>query len=219
MVESRGSRGNVGYALFRSALLDGRLSPGTTITQAELCEILGVSVSPLRDTLALLEADGMVEIRRRAGITVVTPDVGFIRANFQFRTLIEKEAILRFVETVESDWLSDAIAEHERVLSDIGKRKGLDRIEETLQGIDWDFHSKIVSALRNGMITETHYHLQQNLRLARVLNRDYAAPSEAAEALSEHLAILEHLTQRNPTAAATALETHFRAAIHRAFAG
>jgi DNA-binding GntR family transcriptional regulator len=34
---------------------EGRLEPGMIVTHSELCEILGISLTPLRETLVLLE--------------------------------------------------------------------------------------------------------------------------------------------------------------------
>lgn len=218
-VETSGSRGNEGYAKFRAALLAGELQPGATITQAEMCKELGMSISPLRDTLALLESDGLVSVRHRAGITILNPDISFIRTNFQFRSLIEREAIVRFTEGASADWLVKTHARHERALKQVKTYNASSTIEAELRFIDWDFHTAIVAALRNSMISETHFRIQENLRLARVLNQDYASPSKVAEALGEHLAILEALAERDTNTTVQALETHFRAAIHRAFAG
>jgi len=218
-IETSGSRGNEGYAKFRAALLGGQLQPGATITQAEMCDALGMSISPLRDTLALLESDGLVSVRHRAGITILTPDVGFIRTNFQFRSLIEREAIARFTEGVSADWLDKTRARHETALKHVRDYAASHAIEAELRAIDWDFHTAIVAALRNEMIAETHFRIQENLRLARVLNQDYASPSKVAEALNEHAAILEASAARDAALAEQALEAHFRAAIHRAFGG
>jgi|GEM_PF-933499 len=218
-MDSRGSRGNAGYAAFRAALLDGRLTPGATLTQDDLCAVLNMTLSPLRETLTLLEADGLVTVRHRAGITVLDPDVAFIRRNFQFRTLIEREALPTFSEAVEDKWLNTTIAAHRDALDRVKAREPAPVLERRLRGLDWTFHSAIVSVLHNTMISETHYLLQENLKLARVLNQDMASPSKVAEALHEHCAILERLADRDTDGAHKALEAHFRAAIHRAFGG
>lgn len=218
-ISTLGSRGNAGYAGFRAALLDGRLRPGATLTQAELCEILGMSLSPLRDTLTLLEADGLVTVRHRAGVTVLTPDVAFIRENFQFRSLIEREAMPQFVEVVADQWIADTIAAHERVRAVAGDRSQISQIEQSLRVLDWDFHGAIVAAAHNHLIAETHFRLQENLKLARVLNQDFASPSKAIDAIGEHLVILDRLSRRDADGAVDALEAHFRAAVHRVFGG
>ncbi len=218
-METDGNRGNAGYAAFRAAMLEGRLRPGTVHTQAELCEVLGMSLSPLRDTLTLLESDGLVTIRRRAGITIVSPDVPFIRRNFQFRALIEREAMRQFSELADEAWIAEMGERHRAALRSFADKAPAGELEETLRVIDWDFHSGVVAALHNPMIAETHFRLQENIRLARVLNAELAAPSKAADALREHMAILDRLAARDAPGAEEALEAHFRAAVHRAFAG
>jgi DNA-binding GntR family transcriptional regulator len=64
-------------ALELQALLEQRIvtrafAPGTRLIEAELCEFYGVSRTPLREALRLLEATGLVERRPRYGV-YVTP--------------------------------------------------------------------------------------------------------------------------------------------------
>ena len=63
----RGEIENAGYAAFFDALIDGRLKLGQTLTQDELCKVLGLSLSPMRETTTLLEAEGLITFRRKVG--------------------------------------------------------------------------------------------------------------------------------------------------------
>ena len=56
---------NEGYRRFREAMQAGKLQAGMVVTQNELCDLLGLSLSPLRQTLVLLEEFGLVEIKPR----------------------------------------------------------------------------------------------------------------------------------------------------------
>jgi len=49
------------YETLRAAILDGRLAPGERLRDAELCEWLGLSRTPVRGALARLEEEGLVE--------------------------------------------------------------------------------------------------------------------------------------------------------------
>ena len=49
---------NEGYRRFRDAMQNGKLQAGMVVTQNELCDLLGLSLSPLRETLVLLEEFG-----------------------------------------------------------------------------------------------------------------------------------------------------------------
>lgn len=160
-----------------------------------------------------------MKVRHRAGISVISPDLTFIRRNFQFRTMIEQDAILRFVETIDDDWIATTMQAHDDALKQVTARTKVPELEHILRALDWQFHSKIVTALRNDMIAETHFLLQENLKLVRVVNDDLASPSKVAEALNEHKAILRRLAERDAAGAVNALHAHFRAAIHRAFGG
>ena len=50
----RGEIENAGYAAFFDALIAGKLKLGQTLTQDELCQVLGMSLSPMRETTTLL---------------------------------------------------------------------------------------------------------------------------------------------------------------------
>jgi DNA-binding GntR family transcriptional regulator len=49
------------YLAIRDAIVDGTLPPGEQIRDQDLCRQLGLSRTPVREALARLEADGLVE--------------------------------------------------------------------------------------------------------------------------------------------------------------
>lgn len=210
-------RGADGYDEFRAAMLDGRLQPGQMITQTELCALLGLSLSPLRDTLTLLEADGLITVRKRAGIRVFEPDLDFIRQNFQFRTLIEREALPAFVDTVSDEWIMQMRDRHAALLDAINARIAVYEAEMRMRDLDRAFHGTIVAALRNPRIEAAHEDMTENIKLGRILNRDVASPKRLRDAISEHQAVMNALSERDQDKALAALETHFGQSIHRVF--
>ena len=50
------------HAYLRECVLDGTLTPGTKLSQVALAEQLGVSRTPLREVLRMLQEEGLVEI-------------------------------------------------------------------------------------------------------------------------------------------------------------
>ncbi|WP_067499108.1 GntR family transcriptional regulator [Actinoplanes sp. TFC3] len=60
------------FDALRTAIVDGTLAPGERLNDAELCEWLGVSRTPVREALAHLEKTGLVQIKPGSR-TVVAP--------------------------------------------------------------------------------------------------------------------------------------------------
>ena len=60
---------------FEDRIVYGELAPGERLpTESELCELLGVSRSVVRDAVRTLVARGLVEVRQGRGMIVAAPD-------------------------------------------------------------------------------------------------------------------------------------------------
>lgn len=64
------------HAYLRDRILDGTVQPGTKLSQVTLADQLGVSRTPLREVLRMLQEEGLVEIEpnQRARITGLDPE-------------------------------------------------------------------------------------------------------------------------------------------------
>ena len=94
-----GSRlSDVAYARILEILFSRKLPAGSFVSQAELVELTGVPVGPLRDALRVLEAEGVLKIHPRTGIQFVKPGFELTRSSFQFRGIIESAAVAIFVD-------------------------------------------------------------------------------------------------------------------------
>lgn len=86
----------------RQLVLTGELLPGEKVNQAELAQRLGVSRVPVREALASLRAEGLVEARPNTGYTVVRPTVEDLAEIYQMRALLE-DALLATVDLAAVD--------------------------------------------------------------------------------------------------------------------
>ena len=77
----------------RSAILDGRLPPGTAVRQQELATLFGVSRMPVREALRQLEAQSLLKVEMHKG-AVVAPLIGEDAVDtYALRVLLETEAL------------------------------------------------------------------------------------------------------------------------------
>lgn len=81
----------IAYRELRKAILDGALRPGQMLRQDEVAMQLGVSVSPLREALSRLQAEGILVLHPRRGYAVAELDRDSIVEISNLQILLEVE--------------------------------------------------------------------------------------------------------------------------------
>lgn len=209
---------NPGYRLFRDAMDRGDLQPGMILTQSDLCRILGLSLTPLREALVLLQSYGLVDVKPRTGIHIVYPDVAFIRENFQFRIMIEVNALRIFAQTDMTYWLPEMNNDHQRSTRELSYAGNIDAAIARFIAVDRRFHADIVGVMGNRAISSTHRRLQENIGMARLTHKRVPFRQQLLDTVDEHRQVLNALSAGDTDGAVDALEAHFRASTHRTFA-
>lgn len=81
--------------VIREAILDGRLPPGRRLKEEELAQELGISRTPVREALLMLQAEGLVDAAPNRGATVRSHSVEDLTDLYQLRALLEGYAARR----------------------------------------------------------------------------------------------------------------------------
>lgn len=203
-----------GYVAFIQALITGGLKLGQTLKQEELCAILGISLSPMREATTLLEAEGLITVRRRIGITIFFPDVKFVGNTFQLRGLLEREGLIKFARNVEPEWLRRSRADHLAII-DYVQTVDPATYREPMRLLERNFHGSFIAALENHQINTIYQRLNQKMFLIRLINMEAVGPENSIQSMLEHLEVLEALDRRDAVAATEALDKHLKGVLHR----
>lgn len=206
---------NPGYHAFFEALVEGRLKLGQTLKQEELGNILGLSLSPMRETTTLLEAEGMVTVRRKVGITIFYPDMKFVGNTFQFRGLLEKEGLRKFATTMPAGWVAAMRAEHEQIMEYVREVNDLTVYRVPVKELERRFHESFISAYANDQLSITYARMLQKMYLIRLHNLDAVGPIHTITSMREHLAIIDALEAADVEGAIEALDRHLKGVLHR----
>ena len=76
----------------RQAIIEGELELGSIIAEEMLAQSFGVSRTPVREAMSLLQAQGLVVVKPQVGSFVFTPSAADIVELCTFRVLIEPKA-------------------------------------------------------------------------------------------------------------------------------
>ena len=191
------------YQVLQQEILQGQLPPGSRLSLDDLAARFGISVSPIRDALRLLAADGLVELRSRRGAFVTQPSRQDIQEVFQFRAILECAAVDAVIAAGAP--VLDALRAHIAAMTTtmVGETHA-DYL--TYIRHDQSFHRTLVEAIGNGKLLESYASLAGFALIARMLHRSES--HRATATLAEHRAILDALASGGAEAARAAIRAH-----------
>ena len=184
----------------REAVANGEIAAGEPLHQEVLAARFGVSRSPVREALRLLESEGVIVYHSNKGAVVAQTTAADIEEMFEIRALLEPMLMRHLASTVDP--------------ASVGRWKGaLERFEREDDPRTWlalhaAFHEEINTAAKRD---RTAAIIRQNRAL--VAQRDQAGPTVATirkqlEGCDRKL--LSALSRRDPDAAARAVDAHVR---------
>ena len=188
-VRARGAAGgSLGIQVterIRTAIQDGEFKLGEGLSELKLAAALGVSRTPVREALNVLQLQGLIEIRPQAGSFVFMPseeDVGEICV---FRRLMETAALrLSFARRREETLmqLRKAVDAMERA-QDTGDRLAMARG-------DTAFHQCIAENSGNVYLINAYGLISGRIAALRTYNVMNSDPLRRNKAMTEHRAIV-----------------------------
>ncbi len=97
---------DLAHRRLRAAILDGELAPGDAVSQVRLAEQLGISRTPLREAVRLLEREGLVESEPNRRVRVAPVSVDDLDALYGERIVLETLAVRLTVPRLDADELT-----------------------------------------------------------------------------------------------------------------
>ena len=149
----------------RSMILSGELLPGDRLPENGLTEQLGVSRSPLREAMAVLEREGLIVQAPRRGAVVAPLTAHDIYEIYTLREQLETLAVRLGVPVVDERRLArlrDAYAALEDATGD-------DQTEHTR--LAFEFHLALVGLAGHRRLEDSYRSLSLQMQLCMAMNR------------------------------------------------
>ncbi|MFQ6393690.1 GntR family transcriptional regulator [Nocardia sp. KC 131] len=206
------------YHSLRRDLATGAVVPTERLGEERLAEIYGVSRTPVREALARLQADGLVE-RHADGLYPYRPRIEELDNLYELRIILETRGIQRILdmvrtERVERTFVSAPTPDLSLVREELDKwRQILEDPPEpdaALVAADEQFHMTLLAAAGNTALADALAGVYVRVRPVRTL--DLPTPDRIATMTAEHITIAEQLLSGNPATALGTLTTHIASA-------
>ncbi len=188
--------------VLREGILAGRFPRGARLKQAEIAQMLAISITPVREAFRILEAEGYVVSITHRGVVVAPFDASATREIMELRVTLESQlatAAMRNMTAQDEAELAKLERDFKKAIAG-GERP-------SVRALNYRFHSHLYSLARR----------PQTLHFAQVLWAKYPfdlinlIPDRPARAAREHAAILKAIARRDQKALLAAVRDHIEA--------
>jgi len=177
--------------------------PGAALAEARIAQDLGIGRMPVREAIARLALEDMLEVLPRKGVVVRPVSLEEARANIEAR-LVNEPAITRMAVERASEQDIAEIAAALQGVPELIRRRDI----KQLMLADWRFHGLIARAARNPFLESILGRLHE--RSLRFWFISLSDPRHLAQVQEEHLAIVAAFQRRDARAAEAAVTAHIK---------
>ncbi len=183
----------------REGIISGRLPRGARLKQTEIAQDLKISITPVREALKLLEAEGYLTSDSYRGATVAHFDVGASREILKLRITLE----MQLVESAVRNVTCENIAELRDLAAQFEKAARAND-STAARGINYRFHRRIYDFAN----------LPKTLHFVQVLWAQYPfdvinqISGRAMRAAEEHRELLRNLIEGDVAGAMLTMRSH-----------
>ena len=189
------------YKRIRELILNGRIAPATRIVENKLAQQLGVSRTPVREALHVLEMEGFLD---------AIPRIGYQVREIHVEELDQICEIRKVNESLAARWALEKITPEEIAALEAN----LDAAEADVKGgspekfipRDAEFHEILVRASRSQRLLEICHLLRRHMFLYRI--ESMYKEASALQAIAGHRRILASLMAKDPSEVETAVREH-----------
>ena len=192
---------DVVFNTLREAILKGDLKPGERLMELQLASKLGVSRTPIREAIRMLEQEGLAVTTPRKGAEVAKMTLKDMEDVLEIRDALDELAVRIACQKISDEQLKQ-LEDMKELFEKSTQTGNVKKIAEA----DVTFHDVIYEATTNPKLVTLLNNLREQVYRYRV---EYIKdPKNYPTLIAEHEAILESLKNRDVKNAVEAMHVH-----------
>ena len=191
------------FVTLRDAILHGTLRPGDRLMEIHLAARLGVSRTPVREAIRMLEQEGLARTLPRRGAVVGQITQSDLQDVLEVRSALEELAVRKACRSIDARQISEL----ERAARIFAQQLRAGDLTASARA-DEEFHGIISTASGNVRLAEFLEDIRS--RAFRYRMEDLKNEGSHDDLIRQHALILEALRERDEEKAAGAVKEHIR---------
>lgn len=192
---------DVVFNTLREAILKGELRPGERLMEIHLANRLGVSRTPIREAIRMLELEGLVLMIPRKGAEVAGISEQGLRGVLEVRRSLEELAIELACQRMADDDILELKKTQEEFRRAVRTADAM-----TIAETDEHYHDIIYNGTGNSRLIQILYNLREQMYRYRL---EYIKDADKRQILVvEHDQILKAIQNRHVAEAKAAIREH-----------
>ena len=194
---------DVVFNTLREAILKGELKPGERLMELQLAAKLGVSRTPIREAIRMLEQEGLAVTIPRKGAEVAKMTEKDMEDVLQIREALDELAAKIACEQISEEQLEELVA----TMHEFEESTKTDNVKKIAEA-DVKFHDIIYQATGNPKLVNMLNNLREQMYRYRV---EYLKDENNYPTLmKEHKDIVEGLVRKNKTQVTETMHQHVK---------
>ncbi|RXT03727.1 GntR family transcriptional regulator [Ammoniphilus sp. CFH 90114] len=192
------------YHSIKRMIYEGKYKPGERINETQLAKEFGVSKSPIREAIRVLEKEGLIVVDEKSRVMVYEPTLRDVEEIYVCRMALESFAV-GLATTIATDLELQTI---ERTLQDTEQAIKERKEDREIILLNAQFHDLIVNCTQNRRLKRQLDDLKSLKYLFRILN--FQGENRAETILSQHREIFDFIKNREAEKASKQMIEHLQ---------
>jgi DNA-binding GntR family transcriptional regulator len=182
------------FTELKNRIIHWEYMPDHRLTELALSEEFGVSRSPIREVLQMLEEKGLVKKVPRLGYTVRQPDLREVYELYEYRLALETFIVERLANEGMNEKIWQKLFNQWQTCL-----KQVRQVGEDTSALDEEFHEQLAIALGNSVIHDQIKEVNERIHFIRL--NDITTVGRFETTCHQHLLILDAINKRDVAAA------------------